>query len=304
MSHHNPKVLIAYDGSANADATIIDLKQAGLGKKVHARVISASDIPILPLESLAVATDVILAGAYAMNRPKTHDLLKEARELAKKGAQKLRKEFPSWTISSAGVIDSPAHGILKAAEKWKPSLIALGSKGRGTMERLLLGSVSHRVLTHGTCNVRVTRQHLHSSVVVPRVLVAVDGSKDAEVMVERVAARFWEKTAEFRVIVVVDYRLSMIHDFRPKNRGSGFTDFPERIAEAAMRRLSDAGLKVTSAVREGDSRREILLEAKRFKANSLFLGSRGLGGLGRFFLGSVSSYLAEHAPCTVEVDRR
>jgi nucleotide-binding universal stress UspA family protein len=77
----------------------------------------------------------------------------------------------------------------------------------------------------------------------------------------------------------------------------------QKIVEQAVAFLAGQGYRVTSAIREGEPRQELLREARRFKANSLFLGSRGLGAVKRFFLGSVSLSIAGHAPCTVEVVR-
>ena len=229
--------------------------------------------------------------------------LKKSLNLAVKAAKRILKDFPGWKVTPMSVMDTPASGILKMAEKWKPSLIVLGSQGHHVLNRLLLGSVSYKVLTHSTCNVRIVRSTLYGETLPSRVLVAVDGSKDADIMVKRLAARFWGKETEFRVVVVTDYRLSFIRDYRFSSTPRAGGNFPQRIAEAAALTLAEGGFKVSSVIREGDPRLEIAREAKRFKATCLFVGNRGLGAVGRVLLGSVSSHLAEYAPCTVEVDR-
>jgi nucleotide-binding universal stress UspA family protein len=48
--------------------------------------------------------------------------------------------------------------ILNAAENWGADLIVLGSRGLGGFERLLLGSVSHAVVTHAHCSVKIVRE--------------------------------------------------------------------------------------------------------------------------------------------------
>ena len=291
MTRIPTKILIAYDGSSCAKAAMEDLRHAGLGFKIKAKVISVSDPWVPPIESLSVATDVMFAGAYAMTLGQARNTLKEVKALAVEGAAHLRKIFPEWDISTATAMDSPAQGILHVAEKWKPGLIVMGSQGHTALGGFLLGSVSHKVLTHAVCNVRIARLSSGRDLA-PRILLAVDGSKDAEAMLKGVANRVWVNGAEFRVVVVLDYRLSLIQNF------------PQRIAEQAESILAERGLKVTAALRDGDPREEIIREVKRFKASSHFVGSRGLHAVQRFFLGSVSAALAERAPCAVEVVRR
>jgi nucleotide-binding universal stress UspA family protein len=43
------------------------------------------------------------------------------------------------------------------------------------------------------------------------------------------------------------------------------------------------------------------MKARDWRAQNLFLGSRGLNSVERFLIGSVSSAVAAHAPCSVEV---
>lgn len=299
---HSPKILIAYDGSSFAEAALIDLQWAGLGPKVQARVITVSDFMTPAVYGMTLTTDGLLGGAYALSRADTNNLLKESKALAEKGSQRLRKLFPGWTVSATAVANSPAQGILEEAKKWKPSLIVLGSLGHTALARIFLGSVSHKVLRHAPCNVRIARPASASSLKGQRILLAVDGSKDAEVMIKRVASRIWAKGTEFRVVVVFDFPLFIHQNFQSALKG--LSGLPQQLAEAATVRLAQTGHKVTSVTLKGDPRIEIKREVKRFKATSLFVGSRGLGAIGDFLVGSVSMYLAEHAPCTVEVDRQ
>ncbi len=306
------KILIAYDGSPAAEAVFNDLRRAGLEAKGQAKVVTIADMWVPPVDSMSGAAIGWYAGAFGSGRWDSDNFLKDAKTMADKGAAKLRQAFPEWKVSSTAQLDTPAAGILTLAEKWKPSLIALGTLGHSELGRVFLGSVSHKVLTHAVCNVRVVRPAPdRKAAPPPRILIGVDGSKDAEAALHAVARRTWPKGAEFRIVVVVDYRLSLTEEFHAENsprfplKGVPFRGrLGDRLAEQGVFALAERGLRVTSSVTEGDPRRELLREAKRFKADSIFLGSRGLHALQRFFLGSVSLNVAEHAPCTVEVVRR
>ncbi|MFR0875738.1 MAG: universal stress protein [Bilophila wadsworthia] len=52
---------------------------------------------------------------------------------------------------------STAEGIIETAEDMKCDLIVMGSRGRSDIEGLLLGSVTHKVLTLATVPVLVVR---------------------------------------------------------------------------------------------------------------------------------------------------
>ena len=54
-------------------------------------------------------------------------------------------------------IGDPAEEIMKVASKQKADLIVLGARGLGTIDRVLLGSVSMQVLQYAHCPVLVVR---------------------------------------------------------------------------------------------------------------------------------------------------
>ncbi len=61
-------------------------------------------------------------------------------------------------ISSKIVPGPPSQAIVDEAESWGADLIVMGSRGRGTFGRLLLGSVSSAVVHHAMCSVEIVRR--------------------------------------------------------------------------------------------------------------------------------------------------
>ena len=51
----------------------------------------------------------------------------------------------------------PASMILEVADKEQPDLLVMGSRGLGGIQRLLIGSVSHKVCNSAGCTVIVVR---------------------------------------------------------------------------------------------------------------------------------------------------
>jgi nucleotide-binding universal stress UspA family protein len=54
-------------------------------------------------------------------------------------------------------VGHPAEQIIRAATETKADLIAMGHRGKSTMARWLLGSISKRVLSYAPCDVLIVR---------------------------------------------------------------------------------------------------------------------------------------------------
>ena len=83
----------------------------------------------------------------------------------------------------------------------------------------------------------------------------------------------------------------------------GLRQHAAAVAAVAERLASDAGVEVTSEVREGDPAREICATALERGADLVVVGSHGWGTLRRIVLGSVSMAVLHEAGCPVLVVR-
>jgi nucleotide-binding universal stress UspA family protein len=63
------------------------------------------------------------------------------------------------------------------------------------------------------------------------------------------------------------------------------------------------GVELETYAREGDPAEVIIQVANEQQADLIVVGSRGLTGIQRFLLGSVSSKVSHHAPCSVMIVR-
>ena len=77
----------------------------------------------------------------------------------------------------------------------------------------------------------------------------------------------------------------------------------ETVLSRASRELEADGIEVEAHAREGDPAHVIIEVAQENEADLIVVGARGLTGLQRFLLGSVSSKLSHHAPTSVMVVR-
>jgi nucleotide-binding universal stress UspA family protein len=63
-------------------------------------------------------------------------------------------------------------------------------------------------------------------------------------------------------------------------------------------------VELDTHTREGDPAEVIIEVANEQQADLIVVGSRGLTGIKRFRLGSVSNKVSHHAPCSVMIVRR
>jgi len=310
------KVLIAYDGSDCAEAALDDLQRAGLPHEAEALVVSVTELWLPPPppsvyevveEALAAHTPAELQRGYVKHTP----AVAEAQALADRARERLLVNFPGWEVSAEASYGSPAREVLRRADEWGPHLVVVGSHGRSALGRYVMGSVSQKVLNEARSSVRVARGRIEAEPTPARILVGVDGSPGSAAAVRAVAARSWPRGSEARVCIVDDPLVSVgIARFIPplkeeiEKENKAELDWVRETVDGAVRRLSAAGLAVTSFVTTGDPRSVLVEEAERWGADSVFVGSHRFGNrVERFLLGSVAAAVAARAHCSVEVTR-
>lgn len=105
----------------------------------------------------------------------------EGRTVLRRAADLVEERRPGLKLRSELVVADPRSALLEASER--AELIVLGSRGRGTVASLLLGSVGVALTRHATCPVVVRRPHDEPGA--PRgILVAVDSTPQSEAALE------------------------------------------------------------------------------------------------------------------------
>ncbi|MGI9067361.1 MAG: universal stress protein [Pyrinomonadaceae bacterium] len=282
------KILIAYDGSACSDAALNDLERAGLPPAVEAVVVTVADIILPPPDKALPADDMPAIRILEVERhARAHaeKAIKEARAFAEPAAKRVKADFPGWDVRAEVHSDSPAWALIKMADRDNFGLIVLGSHGHSLLGgRLILGSVSQRVLYEARCSVRVARCSDVRRKGPVRIVVGFNGSPDSELAVAAVASRAWPEGSEARVTIARDTLEPAMHG-------------------VAAEKLRAAGLTTVEVSREGDPAHVLLKEAEEWGADSIFVGTRDVHGFRHLLHGSVSSAVAARAQCSVEVVR-
>lgn len=173
-------------------------------------------------------------------------------------------------------------------------LLVVGSRSRGPLAGLVLGSVSHGCLAHASCPVVVVRPQLERPPARRRVIVGVDGSAHA-----RQALRLAAQEARLH-----DATLHVVHAVHWDNIGTELlTPTVEQLVEWGHKlvaaELAATGVTGRPVVVPGYAP-ELLVEHSA-DADLLVLGSRGHNPVADLLLGSTSEHCARHAHCPVMV---
>lgn len=88
-----------------------------------------------------------------------------------------------------------------------------------------------------------------------------------------------------------------------KTESVNLSEVADGVLTRAARRAEEKGVNADTHARESDPAAAILEVADAQNADLIVVGSRGLSGIQRFLLGSVSSKVSAHASCSVMIVR-
>ena len=256
------KLLVCTDGSAegqNAVAVTLELAQA-CASQVHV------------VQVLEVVPEYQAAEAVQKNMEAIQD-----------AAAKL--EVPIHPVVPQSQV--PHAAIVSEAEKIRPDLIIMGRRGKTALARLLMGSVTARLIGHSPANVLVVP--LGATVGFQRLLVALDGSPYSEAAWRLALAIAKQAKSQLTSVAVAPTK----------------GDIPE--AKAIIQKMciaaKEAGipLKGLKGVSPQGAAPDIgvVKEAIKNEVDLIVMGSYGRTGLKKLLMGSTTGKVIGNAPCPV-----
>lgn len=143
------RVVLADDGSAGARAAAAVLAWPIFARS-RVRVVTVSEA--MPSD-IGASTPGTVETAFDARGRMVHARLAAAEALVAPAVGQLRAAGLTTEIDVRQ--GDPAHEIVRAATDWAADLVVMGTRGRTGLERVLLGSVAHKVLMHAPCSVLI-----------------------------------------------------------------------------------------------------------------------------------------------------
>jgi nucleotide-binding universal stress UspA family protein len=277
-----PKILVCTDGSPDSEGAIT--------AALHLAKTTGSTVFLLEV--------LFFLAGYELQSPDTLAPTMVNLELMQVQETAARERLEAWKAEAAkeGVTLEPRvrtgasayDGILEEAGELKPDLIIMGRHGYTGLTRLLMGSVTARVIGHSPCHVLVAPHGVLLSF--ERLLIASDGSPFSEAAwAEALILAKTMGSALIGVTVAASDR-----------------DIPT--ATEVVRQLEAAaatqGITLDTMIPMGRPEVGIVKAAEFKQASLIIVGSHGRTGLKRLLMGSVAERVIGHAKCPVLVVKK
>ncbi len=144
-----------------------------------------------------------------------------------------------------------------------------------------------------------------------KILVAIDGSPQSDKAAEeavRLAAQSGPDLPSqiYAMLVLPSLKAPSFTDFfpsKPPTEEPGWQEKRDRLFFVVEKAARDAGVSCESLVAYGDPADELLHLAAEKSCDVIVIGSSGKGMVKRTVLGSVSTKVALHSPCSVYIVR-
>lgn len=206
------------------------------------------------------------------------------------------------TVTTGG----PARTILETADRIQASLIVMGTHGASGFERLVLGSVTEKVLRKARCPVLVVPRNADApggpKPLFRRILCANDFSPCSNKAISYGLSLAEEAGGALTFLHVVEGL-----DHEPvENAHFNVPEYRQHLISDAERRLralvpteTRTWCACSAVVRTGKAYREILDTARTIDADLIVLGVRGRNAVDLALFGSTTNHVVRSAECPV-----
>ncbi|BCB95706.1 universal stress protein [Dissulfurispira thermophila] len=281
-------ILVAFDGSEFSKAALIEssnwIKRHG-GKLiiVHAVYFDEEEFGIAPEQ-----------------REKRFEL---GKNICYQTKETILSEF-AIDVDSIVCEGEPPDIIVDIAREKKTDLIAMGTYGRKGLKRLVMGSVTSKVIVNSPCDILVVKKPCSECTgEYKSILVPFDGSEFSKKALGHACRMSKLDNAEITVLYVIPRYEEMVEFFRTESIKKSLMREAERIIAEAKKIASSASASISTTIQEGSAGDSIIDIAGTLKNDLIVMGTYGWKGVSRAIMGSTTERVIMNASCPVLVVR-
>jgi nucleotide-binding universal stress UspA family protein len=216
------------------------------------------------------------------------------------------------TVDIAVEAGDPARQILEHADRQAVNLIVVGTHGANGFERLILGSVTEKVLRKARCPVLTVPPRAHFAAALPfrQVLCAIDFSSASLDAMNYAGALAQQSHASLHLLHVVqwpwDEPPAPAPQDLPPEQAIALGEYRRYVEASAMARLAalrreriPEGIEAVPQIVHGKAYVQILRVAAEMRADLIVLGIHGRNAAGLAVFGSTANQVVRAAACPV-----
>jgi nucleotide-binding universal stress UspA family protein len=206
-------------------------------------------------------------------------IISEAQELFKKEGIEVEAQIIRGPDPAEVALEYSRQGF---------DIVIVGARGEDEKDPRMLGSITRKVVMNATVPTLIIKKECP----LERILVCVDGSEHSIVALDYITKLAQEMGSKITVINVEERKL---YDMSPKTAVEG----GQLVISHALSAIGKPDLPVEKRVEFGVTSDVLVEVAEKEGIDLIVMGSRGLGTVRRFLLGSVSDDVSQKARTSV-----
>jgi len=287
MHRRSGSIVVGVDGSPHAARALLwAIKQATVE---HRR--------LTLVHAINSASPAFIDAAIVDSRSSRSILEMAGQQVLDEARASVEGTAPDLEVHEAFALADPRDVLLQLSEK--ANMLVVGSRGRGRVRSLLLGSVSAALVQHAHCPVVVVRPE-HDGLVRNGILVGFDASPESRPVLEFAYREAYLHQLPLTVLECRwDVQLPMGTD--PVSNAIGDLESEGLVLDEATTAMRQKYPDVHVTTRTARGLPQVALSRLGEPMDLIVVGTHHHGRISRVLLGSVSVAVVESATCPVAV---
>jgi nucleotide-binding universal stress UspA family protein len=180
---------------------------------------------------------------------------------------------------------NPYRAIIEEDKRWKADLIVMGRRGHKGFKKVMMGSVTAKIIATSRCNVLIVPRH--AVMKAEHVLLATDGSKCSKAAEQEAISLCMSchHLKSFTALSVIPAAAKLAE--------------AERILNSVKQAAAGRGISAETISARGRPDEAIVETAHRLGIDIIIMGTHGRRGMEKLLKGSVSERVVSLSPCAV-----